>query len=146
MSRPPLPPFSETTAAQKVRAAEDGWNSCSPQLVTQAYTEDSKWRNRSKFLTGYAEIEAFRDTTAPGVSDSRPNNGQVHLRKTRGKARRRLERPCKAQSKPKGDPGRFPMPKHKSQDRMRRPQTARTPIDLVSLERECRRSAQAWPQ
>lgn len=59
MSRPPLPPFSETTAAQKVRAAEDGWNSRNPQLVTQAYTDDSKWRNRSEFLSGHAEIEAF---------------------------------------------------------------------------------------
>lgn len=59
MSRPPLPPFSETTAAQKVRDAEDGWNSRSPQLVTQAYTEDSKWPNQSEFLTRHAEIEAF---------------------------------------------------------------------------------------
>ena len=59
MTRPPLPPFSETTAAQKVRAAEDGWNSRDPQLVTQAYTDDSQWRNRSEFLSGHAEIEAF---------------------------------------------------------------------------------------
>lgn len=59
MSRPPLPPFSEITAAQKVRAAEDGWNSRIPQLVAQAYTDDSQWRNRSEFLTGHAEIEAF---------------------------------------------------------------------------------------
>lgn len=59
MSRPPLPPFTETTAAQKVRAAEDGWNSRDPQLVTQAYTDDSQWRNRSEFLSGHEEIEAF---------------------------------------------------------------------------------------
>ncbi|MBV1868062.1 MAG: nuclear transport factor 2 family protein [Marinosulfonomonas sp.] len=59
MTRPPLPPFSKTTAAQKVRAAEDGWNSRDPQLVTQAYTDDSQWRNRSEFLSGHAEIEAF---------------------------------------------------------------------------------------
>ncbi len=59
MSRPPLPPFSETTAAQKVRAAEDGWNSRNPELVTQAYTEGSQWRNRSEFLSGRTEIQAF---------------------------------------------------------------------------------------
>lgn len=59
MTRPPLPPFSETTATQKVRAAEDGWNSRNPQLVTQVYTDDSQWRNRSEFLSGHAEIEAF---------------------------------------------------------------------------------------
>ncbi len=59
MSRPPLPPFSETTAAQKVRAAEDGWNSRDPQRVTQAHTDDSQWRNRSELLTGHIEIEAF---------------------------------------------------------------------------------------
>ena len=59
MNRPPLPPFSETTAIQKVRAAEDGWNSRNPQQVAQAYTEDSQWRNRSEFLSGHAEIETF---------------------------------------------------------------------------------------
>lgn len=59
MSRPPLPPFSETTAKQKVRAAEDSWNSRNPQLVAQAYSEGSQWRNRSEFLSGHAEIEAF---------------------------------------------------------------------------------------
>ncbi len=59
MTRPPLPPFSETTAVQKVRAAEDGWNSRDPRLVTQAYTDDSQWRNRTEFLSGHTEIEAF---------------------------------------------------------------------------------------
>ena len=59
MTHPPLPPFSETTATQKVRAAEDGWNSRNPQLVTQAYTDASQWRNRSEFISGHAEIEAF---------------------------------------------------------------------------------------
>jgi len=59
MTRPPLPPFSQTTAAQKVRAAEDGWNSRNPKAVAQAYTEDSRWRNRSQFLAGHAQIEAF---------------------------------------------------------------------------------------
>lgn len=59
MTRPPFPPFTEETAAQKVRAAEDGWNSRDPAKVALAYTEDSQWRNRSEFLTGRAEIEAF---------------------------------------------------------------------------------------
>lgn len=59
MIRPPLPPFSETTATQKVRAAENGWNSRNPELVTQAYTDGSQWRNRSEFLSGHSEIQAF---------------------------------------------------------------------------------------
>ncbi len=59
MSRPPLPPFTESTAIQKVRAAEDGWNGQNPKAVAQAYTPDSQWRNRAEFLTGHAEIEAF---------------------------------------------------------------------------------------
>jgi len=58
-SRPPLPPFSRETAAQKVRMAEDGWNSRDPQRVALAYTPDSRWRNRNEFLEGRAEIEAF---------------------------------------------------------------------------------------
>ena len=59
MSRPPLPPFTAATAAQKVRGAEDGWNGRDPAKVAQAYTPDSVWRNRSEFLNGRAEIEAF---------------------------------------------------------------------------------------
>ncbi|BBC72047.1 50S ribosomal protein L21 [Altererythrobacter sp. B11] len=59
MSRPPLPPFTEETAAQKVRAAEDGWNTRDPEKVALAYSEDSKWRNRAEFLQGRAEIAAF---------------------------------------------------------------------------------------
>jgi nuclear transport factor 2 (NTF2) superfamily protein len=57
--RPPLPPFTAGTAAQKVRAAEDAWNSRDPQRVALAYTEDSVWRNRDTFLTGRAEIVEF---------------------------------------------------------------------------------------
>lgn len=57
--RPPLPPFTATTAAQKVQAAEDAWNSRDPQRVAAAYTPDTRWRNRSEFLTGRAEVEAF---------------------------------------------------------------------------------------
>ncbi|WP_306114448.1 MULTISPECIES: nuclear transport factor 2 family protein [unclassified Roseovarius] len=59
MSRPPLPPFTSETAAAKVRAAEDGWNTRDPGRVALAYTLDSIWRNRAEFLRGRAEIEAF---------------------------------------------------------------------------------------
>ena len=59
MSRPPLPPFTAETAAQKVRMAEDGWNSRNPPQVALAYSPDSRWRNRAEFLQGRAEIEAF---------------------------------------------------------------------------------------
>lgn len=59
MSRPPLPPFTLETAAQKARMAEDAWNSRDPARVALAYTEDSQWRNRTEFLTGRAEIEAL---------------------------------------------------------------------------------------
>ena len=59
MSRPPLPPFTQESAIQKVRAAEDAWNTREPARVAQAYTEDSQWRNRTEFLHGRAAIEAF---------------------------------------------------------------------------------------
>lgn len=57
--REPIPPFNAQTAAQKVRMAEDAWNGKNPQKVAQAYSPDSKWRNRDQFLQGRAEIEAF---------------------------------------------------------------------------------------
>ena len=57
--RPPLPPFTEETARKKVQAAEDAWNTRDPKRVAQAYTVDSQWRNRSEFLHGRDEIEAF---------------------------------------------------------------------------------------
>ena len=57
MSRPPIPPFTEETAIQKVRAAEDGWNSRNAAKVALAYTPDSIWRNRSQFIQGRAAIE-----------------------------------------------------------------------------------------
>ena len=57
--RPPLPPFTLESAAQKARAAEDAWNSCDPQRVSLAYTEDSRWRNRADFVNGRAEIVRF---------------------------------------------------------------------------------------
>jgi len=59
MTRPPLPPFTAETAAQKARLAEDAWNSREPSRVALAYTEDSRWRNRAEFLQGRAAIEAF---------------------------------------------------------------------------------------
>ena len=57
--RPPLPPFTRETAEQKVRAAEDGWNSRDPQKVSLAYTPASQWRNRSEFVDGREQIVAF---------------------------------------------------------------------------------------
>src|SRR4029077_1277033 len=57
--RPPLPPFTEETARQKVQAAEDAWNTRDPERVAGAYTEDSQWRNRAEFLDGREEIVAF---------------------------------------------------------------------------------------
>jgi len=57
--KPPLPPFTRETAVQKVRMAEDGWNSRDPQRVSLVYTPDSQWRNRAEFLTGREQIVAF---------------------------------------------------------------------------------------
>ena len=57
--RPPLPPFTADSAAAKVRAAEDGWNSRDPERVALAYTADSQWRNRAEFITGRVAIAAF---------------------------------------------------------------------------------------
>ncbi|MDQ3303862.1 MAG: nuclear transport factor 2 family protein [Actinomycetota bacterium] len=59
MTRPPVPPFDEETARQKVQAAEDGWNTRDAEKVAQAYTEDSEWRNRDEFFKGREEIVAF---------------------------------------------------------------------------------------
>lgn len=58
-TRPPLPPFSRETAIQKVRLAEDAWNSRDPAKVSLAYTPESRWRNRSEFINGRQEIVAF---------------------------------------------------------------------------------------
>jgi hypothetical protein len=58
-SRPPLPPFTRETAIQKVRMAEDGWNSRDPGRVVLAYTVDSNWRNRSEYVCGREEIIRF---------------------------------------------------------------------------------------
>jgi uncharacterized protein len=59
MSRPPLPPFTDATAAEKARLAEDAWNSRDPERVALAYTPDSRWRNRAEFLSGRDDIRAF---------------------------------------------------------------------------------------
>jgi nuclear transport factor 2 (NTF2) superfamily protein len=57
--RPPLPPFDEASARQKVQAAEDAWNTREPERVAAAYTVDSVWRNRDQFISGRDEIVAF---------------------------------------------------------------------------------------
>ena len=57
--RPPVPPFNEETARQKVQAAEDAWNTRDPEKVSLAYTVDSEWRNRDEFFVGREEIVAF---------------------------------------------------------------------------------------
>ena len=57
--RPPFPPFTAETAAQKVRMAEDAWNSRDPERVSLAYTPDSVWRNRAEFLSGREDIVQF---------------------------------------------------------------------------------------
>ena len=67
--RPPLPPFTAETAAQKVQAAEDAWNTRDPQKVAMAYTEDSVWRNRDTFVTGREEIVAFLTDKWAGERD-----------------------------------------------------------------------------
>ena len=59
MSRPPFPPFTAETAAQKARMAEDAWNGRDPARVALAYTEQSRWRNRAEFFSGRPAIEAF---------------------------------------------------------------------------------------
>jgi nuclear transport factor 2 (NTF2) superfamily protein len=57
--RPPLPPFTLETAVQKVRLAEDAWNSRDPERVSLAYTVDSRWRNRAEFIVGREQIVVF---------------------------------------------------------------------------------------
>ena len=57
--RPPLPPFTAETAAQKVRMAEDAWNTRDPDRVVKVYTEDTRWRNRVEFPVGRSEVHAL---------------------------------------------------------------------------------------
>ncbi|WP_330083368.1 nuclear transport factor 2 family protein [Methylocystis iwaonis] len=70
-ARPPLPPFTDETARQKVRLAEDAWNSRDPARVALAYTSDSQWRNRSRFISGRAEIIAFLEAKWAAEQDYR---------------------------------------------------------------------------
>ena len=58
-TRPPWPPFTRESAIQKVRRADDGWNTRDPEKVALAYAIDSRWRNRSEFITGRSEIITF---------------------------------------------------------------------------------------
>jgi nuclear transport factor 2 (NTF2) superfamily protein len=58
-SKPPVPPFTPETAAQKVRMAEDAWNTRDPDRVVLVYTEDTRWRNRSEFPVGREEVRQF---------------------------------------------------------------------------------------
>ncbi|MGL5016899.1 MAG: DUF1348 family protein, partial [Luteolibacter sp.] len=60
--RPPVPPFTEESATQKVQAAEDAWNSRDPERVSLAYTPDTEWRNRDVFLNGRAAVVDFLTT------------------------------------------------------------------------------------
>ena len=57
--RPPLPPFTRESAMEKVRLAEDGWNSRNPEKVALAYSQDTQWRNRAEFVHGRDEAQAF---------------------------------------------------------------------------------------
>lgn len=59
MPNPIKPPFSEETAKEKVKMAQDAWNTCNPELVGQVYTPDSRWRNRTEFFTGREAIIQF---------------------------------------------------------------------------------------
>ena len=67
--RPPLPPFTRDSAIQKVRAAEDGWNSRDAEKVALAYTVDSEWRNRSEFVHGRREIVDIKNSFATGSDE-----------------------------------------------------------------------------
>ena len=58
-SKPPLPPFTEETAIQKIRMAEDAWNSRDPDKIVLVYTQDTQWRNRNEFPVGRDEVHAF---------------------------------------------------------------------------------------
>ena len=57
--RPPLPPFTHEAAIEKARMAENAWNTCDPEKIALAYTEDSVWRNRADFFQGRSAIVEF---------------------------------------------------------------------------------------
>ena len=79
MSRPPLPPFTAETAAQKARMAEDAWNTRDPARVALAYTTDSRWRNRAEFLQGREAIEAFLTRKWAARARLPPDQGALGL-------------------------------------------------------------------
>ena len=81
MSRPPLPPFTRETAAQKARMAEDAWNSRDPARVALAYTEDSRWRNRSEFFEGRAAIDGLPHPQMGEGAGLSPDQGPLGVRR-----------------------------------------------------------------
>jgi hypothetical protein len=81
-SRPPLPPFTRETAAQKVRLAEDGWNTRDPAKVALAYAIDSQWRNRSELVGGRTDIIAFSLASGPKNSTTGSSRKCGHSQET----------------------------------------------------------------
>ena len=80
--RPPVPPFTLETAIQKIRGAEDGWNSRDPERVSLVYTPDSLWRNRAEFVRGRAEIVEFLKRKWARELDYRPRPLAVGMAET----------------------------------------------------------------
>src|SRR5579862_6493572 len=78
-ARPPLPPFTRESAIQKVRLAEDGWNTRDPAKVALGYTSDSRWRNRSEFINGRNEIIDFLSRKWARKLDYRLHQGNVGI-------------------------------------------------------------------
>jgi len=92
-TRPPLPPFTRESAIQKVRLAEDSWNTRGPGKVALAYAIDSRWRNRSEFINGRNEIIAFLSQVGQGVGlQAHQGIVGVHRRPDRGTLRLRVAR------------------------------------------------------
>ena|ERR1700736_6171805 len=93
-ARPPLPPFTRETAIQKVRLAEDGWNTRDPQKLALAYAIDSRWRNRSEFINGRNEIVAFLTRKWGKELELQTHQGTVgfHRESHRGTLRLRMAR------------------------------------------------------
>ena len=79
--RPPLPPFTDETAIQKVRLIEDAWNSREPEKMVFAYTVDSRWRNRAEFLNGRQEIVEFLKRNVGERTRLSPDQRAVGIRR-----------------------------------------------------------------
>src|SRR6267378_3753704 len=88
-TRPPLPPFTLETATQKVRIAEDGWNSRDPERLALAYSPQSRWRNRAEFVVGREQIVAFLRQRELGVRCAGVDDGTscVHQRRAHPRGR-----------------------------------------------------------